>query len=311
MLLLQPEQRSQLPVVALFGVGLVGNAITEHLIRWAGYRSVHFPFMWDQPDAQAGQLKQAIAGRDSQRKVVFVWAAGSGGFTLTSAAAAAERMALNVVLCAAERCALDQGVKVPFHLVSSAGGLFEGQRLIGSETPPQPLRGYGRLKLTQETDLLSCAHLAARIYRPASVYGAINSAGRQGLIPTLISNGLSRNVTNLSGNRRTLRDYVLVEDIGRFISQSVQKPTIEPVAPMILASGRPVTLDEVVSIVGQQLRRRLLVTVGPQTNAQNITFRGDAKPDKFRATDLTTGVRWVHHQWLERGLWHQRGLDNA
>ena len=42
-----------------------------------------------------------------------------------------------------------------FFLMSSIGGLFEGQALINSESNPKPLRPYGKLKLSQEGYLQS------------------------------------------------------------------------------------------------------------------------------------------------------------
>ena len=306
MFVLRPNPATLLPTVALFGVGLIGSAISQHLVRSAGYRYSRFPFDWNQPKSQSNQMEQVMLEIGSRKQVVFVWAAGSGGFTLTSSAAAAEQTAFGVVLRAAERCAQGQSAKVPFHLLSSAGGLYEGQRLIGPNTPIRPLREYGRLKQAQETDLLDCSNLAARIYRPTSVYGLISSTGARGLIPTLVSNGLSQTVTTLFGGRQTLRDYVPVGDVGRFISQCIQDPTAAAISPMILASGRPVTLDEVISIVEQQLRRRLLVAVGPQTNAHNITFRGGTSPEGFSTADMTTGIRLVYNQWLQQGVWRQR-----
>ena len=301
MLVLKPEPGSAGPAVALFGVGLVGTAISQHLVRSGGYTYSRFPFAWDRPGMQSSQLERVLVELDDQRQAVFVWAAGSGGFSLTPRESASEHMAFRLVLRAAEADAMNRSFKAPFHLVSSAGGLYEGQRLIKRDTAPQPLREYGRLKLAQEADLLQCAALTSRIYRPTSVYGPISESGRQGLIPTLVSNGLSQTLTILVGDRQTLRDYVLVEDIGRFISGSIQNPTSGAVDPMILASGRPVTLDEIVSSVEQQLRRRVFVAVGPPTNAQNITFHSDSSPPGFEATDLQTGIRWIYDHWLQQG----------
>src|ERR1041385_672024 len=78
-----------------------------------------------------------------------------------------------------------------FHLLSSAGGLYNGQRNVGRDSVPFATNPYGRAKLEQERQLhLALAHTQRMIYRPASVYGFAGPGTRLGLVAALIHNSI-------------------------------------------------------------------------------------------------------------------------
>src|SRR5256885_1733395 len=84
--------------------------------------------------------------------------------------------------------------------VGLVGGLFEGQRHIERDSVPEPRRPYGELKLRQEQLLASSsAPLVRCVYRLTSVYGHAHTRRRQGLIPTLVVNGLRHRVSTIVG----------------------------------------------------------------------------------------------------------------
>jgi nucleoside-diphosphate-sugar epimerase len=191
--------------------------------------------------------------------------------------------------------------------VSSAGGLYEGRRLVGPRTEPRPLRPYGRLKLAQEEALAaSPAPLDARVYRLSSVYGHVAGGRRRGLIPTLLADGLRRRTSTVTGRPDTLRDFVWVEDVGRFVARELLRTGRGPVpAVTTLAAGRPASLHEVRRLIESALGRRLHVTYAPRdAGTADITFSPAALPPGWQPTDLRLGIRRVRDRLLGRGMSH-------
>ena len=176
-----------------------------------------------------------------------------------------------------------------FHLVSSAGGLFEGQRHVDAASLPKPLRPYGAAKLRQEGLLLGLQGVAPRIYRPASLYGTPRPSGRAGLIATLLENARLNRVTTISGDAGTLRDYVLVDDAARFIARQVHEGGA--LSRALLASGKPSSIAEVLSAVAARIGRQPYVRYTTQrSNALDMSYRASALPPGWSPADLRTGI---------------------
>ena len=71
-------------------------------------------------------------------------------------------------------------------MISSAGGLFEGQTFCDARSAPTPQRPYGEGKLNQEQLAWGRKGDAKiHIFRPSSVYG-VSPSGRIGLVTALI-----------------------------------------------------------------------------------------------------------------------------
>ena len=73
-----------------------------------------------------------------------------------------------------------------FFLVSSAGGLFEGQRNVGDRSQPSPMRPYGFLKLRQEK-LLQDAPPALSLEEKAKQ--SLSAKSRGSVEPSRVSGG--------------------------------------------------------------------------------------------------------------------------
>src|ERR1700686_3561267 len=160
MILLAPERGDAAGMaVAIFGTGLLGFSIFEALQARAPRHARELPLPWDMAEARPRQLQ--IIEDDIRRhlqsgaRLSVLWTAGRAGFLSNDAETALELQSFSEVLAMAERLA--GGVPpTSFHLVSSAGGLFEGQRHVTLQSPPRPRRPYGYLKLRQE-ELLQAA----------------------------------------------------------------------------------------------------------------------------------------------------------
>ncbi len=271
--------------VLLFGAGLVGSAVAAELTRLRRQRPVVHPFSWTEPEAGAAEIGRLKLRAD---RFDVVWSAGSGAFGAPAEVFEGELRAFRAVT----GLALRLGGLPAFHLVSSAGGLFEGQRHVDAASRPKPLRPYGAAKLQQEETLLELPGLAARIYRPASLYGVPRPGVRAGLIATLLENARLNRVTTISGNAGTLRDYVLVDDAGRFIARQVHEGGA--LGEALLASARPSSIAEVLTATAAQIGRQPYVRYTTQrSNALDMSYRASALPPGWSPTDLRTGIAYV------------------
>ncbi len=269
--------------VLLFGGGLVGGAVSEALQRAGAVPCAQVRLPWGQAEEMQRALEEARAAlRERVRSAsapVFslVWAAGRAGFASPEAQHQAELEDFKRVARWGETLlsGFSESQGRFFH-VSSAGGLFEGQRLVDGNSQPQPLRAYGAFKLLQEDEVWKFDAYGSRVvYRPSTVYG-FAPGGRVGLILALLRNGVRRAVTFISGDPATLRDYVFHKDVGNVVASDVlaAAPGPPPRQVRLLASGKPSSLQEVCRVAEHVLGRRLYVSYerGPQ-NALHNTYR--------------------------------------
>ena len=134
------------------------------------------------------------------------------------------------------------------------------------------------------------------IYRPSSVYGVGILGGRAGLIATLIQNAKQYSPSRIIGRLDTIRDYVLVNDIGKFVAQCMHK-TAERPETFLLASARPIAMYEVLEIVGKVIGRPLYLKIDTApSNTSHFSCRKSALPANWFPTDLETGIKQVARQ---------------
>jgi UDP-glucose 4-epimerase len=281
-------------VAALFGLGLIGGRVAEALRAHGYVGTASLPFAWGaagergRERADIERLLDALPGR-----LDVVWSAGAGGFGMGESAADREYTDFSDVLGLVRTLA---GRRAPgtvrFHLLSSAGGLFEGQRNVAMHTAPAPKRTYGVLKLRQEKLLAGAGELVRIVYRPSSVYGLAGSGRRMGLIPTLLANGARYRVSTIYGAPDTLRDYVSVQDTAQFLARQVEAEQGGS-RTMILASARPTSLSEVLCAVETTLKRKIFIAYrgDASCNTAHITFSRRTWPRDWRPEDLETGIR--------------------
>jgi UDP-glucose 4-epimerase len=279
--------------ILVFGLGLIGKNILAALRHTGLYDGEDFAFRWGSPtEADIRPIREFVADRCQSGRIDLVWSAGNSGFSSPEAEFAREMVSFRSVLGLCRDIILGKpNAKLSFHIVSSAGGLFEGQTNVDRRREPVPLRPYGRVKLMQENELLELAELMQiNIYRPSSVFGFAGPTARRGLIDSLFFNAALNKVTNIFGSPDTLRDYVFVKDIGRFIAGRVVDG--KPGGTFLLASGKPSSVSEVIHAVEAALNRKIYRrhdTSG--LNAANMSFNRQALPEDWNPTDLVTGVR--------------------
>lgn len=300
--------------VLLFGAGLIGRRISVALAR-RGWEEHETPTPWHDADALARHLGDVedAALRPSPTRIDLVWSAGRAGFSSDEEQTRGEEANFRQVLDLAARLERSTDALLVFHLISSAGGLFEGQRHVDASSRPAPRRPYGVLKLRLErllTDLESSRRVPKRIYRLASVFGPSPRGGRRGLVPVLLYNTRERRPTSIVGQLTTLRDYVWTEDIARHLAEACTA-NFENDTCEVLASGKPTTIHEIVHHVRRVVHRvPALVFSARRDNATDITFAPEALPARWNPTDLETAIYQLHRGVFAEDL-HGAGGSGA
>ena len=254
-------------IIVLLGSGLIGGAISRELqIRFNTTLSP-LNILWNQDANRSFQniyrmlmklVNQSGNKLDIPHSVHIIWAAGLAGFSSETDETKKEfNTFAEFIDLTSTFAANDLGARIHFHLISSVGGLFEGQRLISTSSTPNPIRPYGELKLAQEKLLSKYRkNITCYIYRLTTVYGFIRPRQRRGLISALIENARCGRITIISGSMYTLRDFVWAPDVSRFVVRTVVlgKPLNGPV---VLASGKPETVENVKRYVEFSLNRKV------------------------------------------------------
>lgn len=309
MIVLKQESAS-LPshkTIFVFGAGLIGSSIIKTLVAQEVYHVTRYSFPWNDQREQIRVIQKIADEEEERNRPVpsqwhIVWSAGRAGFSSSESETASELASYNRILDFAIRHAsISRERSTIFHLISSAGGLYEGQSHITQSTIAKPLGPYGQLKAQQES-LLEAApdSLVKHVYRPSSVFGPIEKNHRRGLVPTLILNGLQHQVSFIVGHLSTLRDYVWVEDISKFIVSNMSNTDD---GTYILASGKPTSILEIRKQIEKIIRRAVYINYSyAPSNSVDITFSRKALPQKWYPSDLNANITQIYHQLLQRGF---------
>jgi len=288
-------------VILVFGVGLIGRHIVDALMLTGKLRSQFLPCNWSEAISRKADIEvifdsvsNLLTDRDfGETRIDIVFSAGKAGFEGTDTEFQSELIVLRSLIqfsLKIKKCT--QIKKAYFHLLSSGGGLFEGQRFVSNCSSPCPLRAYGRLKLEQERMVREelSAQYRIIVYRPSSVYGPAIANNRLGLISALIQCAINGNIAEIYGNPDTLRDFVLASDIAKFIrTKSFSEEPLE--ATYILASGKPSSMFEVVGFVERTISQKFLLKYHFVTkNAMDNSYCPSSLPDGWCPTSLREGI---------------------
>ena len=288
--------------VLLLGSGPLGSAIATDLSSRGRTRARAVQIPWESRE-RAQTLTRAVATLPEGARNVVVWAAGRAGFSTGVETCEDERLAFEDVATSVETLAASRGPDaVSFHVVSSAGGLYEGLTRVRIDSPLTPRRPYGLLKHAQERRAEAMdARVPVAIYRVSSVYSDPRPGHRISLIGELIRNGIDRKVSSLYGRMDTLRDYVSNEEVGRHIGRRITEPQVPGSRVEMLVAGRPASVSQVIDLVERALRRRLMVSFVEAWNARDISFDPALRSADFRPEPLQTGIARLLLQYLSRG----------
>ncbi len=307
-----PPESNEMPCVMIFGNGLIGASICAALTKTFSYDKSYFHFPWNDAPERLECLKRLGAYIDDrnatsvQERIVVIWCAGKAGFGATEDEVLNELDSFGGILdwvSELQRNYTDNPVS--FFLISSAGGLFEGQKYVTRDSPISALRPYGILKFEQEQLLAANSVITEKkIFRLTSVYGYYSTTQRIGLIPTLVSNCINNRVTKIVGRPDTLRDFVWVEDVARYIAnRTLNKSTPESSSSVeLLASGKPTSIFEIQKIIERLAGRKLFVSFHDLSNARDITFSPKMLPENnWQSEPLDLCIRKVFNRCILGG----------
>lgn len=283
-------------LVLQIGLGLIGQSVCMALLKNGFTIENRYNINWSYIDDLNLKLKLAkeqISKVDRLSSIHVVWTAGKGGFSSPAEEFKSEQIAFGkVIQFTSELDSSFQDTQVKIHVLSSAGGLFEGQTLVDNSSTPEPKRPYGLIKMQQENTVLSLSEkIHKQIYRPSSVYGYYGEGYRKGLIVTLIQRALQGVPIELYGRSDTLRDYVYLEDIGHYIAKCItQNATLEQIN--FLTSGKPTSTFEVLNLVQGYISKPIYIRyIAEKRNDNNITYRKSSAPALWRSTPNTVGIK--------------------
>jgi len=299
-ILIKKQDAGECHLVLLFGLGLIGTTIHSALLRLEFQLFSDIPFDWNDEWQLTGAFN-AIESICAQYignigRLSFVWSAGKAGFHSSHCDTDQEYSVFQkTVRFASDLKRNLQSSRFSFHCVSSAGGLFEGQRVICESSIPAPIRPYGILKKQQEDFLLdSFNRIEVTIYRPSSVYGPMAQKSRCGLINNLISNARNGRVTVLDAHVMSLRDYVFAGDIGNYIGKRVrfEIDSLNDEPTQFLVSAKCSSIFEVFEKIRRILNLHAQFRYDDQFgNHKNITFSDRIMPSGWRPGTLDVGIR--------------------
>lgn len=312
------KQADIVQIVCIFGVGIIGSSIYKYLLGKDTFEQNILPFSWTKIHLHKYQLQnienrllQKVENADTDYKVkkqnIFfdiLWSAGKCDFYSSEKETFEEFTCFKKILSFMTNIKFIQSnIDLTVHLISSAGGIFEGSAQKQLENKPSPIRPYGFLKLKQEKFVLNLpSHIKKKIFRLSSVYGYIDVKKRMGLIPTLIYNGLTHRVSSIVGDVSTLRDYIFCMNIGNFIGNNIIDHDQEPEKLFLLASGKPSSIGEVQKEVQDTIGRKIYIKyLNFKNNRRDICFNKNQIPKNLQLTDIRTGVRRIYSNWIKEG----------
>ena len=262
------------------GFGLIGTAIDQALSPYTEALASH-QVKWQTINSTIKQLDSLFNNLKGLSHLEIIWSAGKAGFSADDNIVDLE---LNLFRQFLEGLNVStQSFKTRFWMMSSAGGLHEGQTCVSSAEDISQLRPYSRLKYEQEK-LVSELFPNHMICRISSVYTVNNLSGRLGLLPVLMLNGIQHKVSTLVGNESTLRDYVLDKDIASSISNQIkQRSDVKGIHYFI--NGSPTSIKTIKEKIESIILKKLYIKYASvKSNAANITFLKGLRSDIFHST---------------------------
>lgn len=299
-------------VIAICGLGLIGSGTLQY------FRRAQTVSVYTSPGGYAAsqqeryvdlfveRLRSVIRGMDRRERgpvpLKVLWSAGSAGFAASNEQLRQEMELFSSALRALEALS-SSGVAGPVSvfLLSSAGGIFEGVRLIDDATAPCPRRPYGFSKLAQEEALRAARGIATKvILRLTTVYGYMRPHQRGSVIGTMVLNGLKQRETKITGRMSTLRDYIWIEDLAQVLCELILRDGETPLRSLIVASAKPCSLLEIQGAVEKTIGTQLYMSYDlDPDNAEDITVVPNASLLRCQSSVLRVNVRKMYVDLLE------------
>jgi UDP-glucose 4-epimerase len=252
--------------------GLLGSALCRALRQHD--TELFIPterFAWHDANKLSIQIGAAVkafsASLEAADQWEIYWAAGIGTMGSSAEAFAPETEALSTLINAlkAESRLMTSAGAMAF--ASSAGAIYASCRddVITENSTPAPSTDYARQKLKHEDIVRSIVTpgqpTRALIARISTLYGPGQAAGKKQGLMTHIARCILRNQPiQIYVPYDTIRDYITADDAAAMMIATVRATDERtPLLTKIVASERPATIAEIVSIFKRVTRRAPLV----------------------------------------------------
>ena len=248
--------------------GLLGSALCRALNRDSVRLFFHSErFCWDDWPLLEAQIATSVTLFASQLEATdkweVYWSAGVGTMSSTADSMATETRALTCMLqqLTANKRLSETGGAIVF--ASSAGAIYAESSgdIITENTTPTPTTAYAHEKIRQENIVRTIVdghpRITALIARISSIYGSGQSSDKkQGLLTHIARCILRNQPIQIYVPYDTIRDYIYVDDAAEMMIASLHYIHWEiPVITKIIASERPATIAEIISIFKRIARR--------------------------------------------------------
>ena len=290
------------------GHGLLGSALVRTLQR--GEQQVFEAprrLRWNERTLLHADLAQAttafVAAAQGADTWCVCWAAGVGTMLSTHAAMALETAAFKQLLDALAANPSMDNIPGRIALASSAGAIYAGCRdaVITEASRAAPTTPYAQAKLQQEASLAaymvarpSVAALAARL---STIYGVGQESGKQqGLLSHIARCTVRGEPVRIYVPLDTIRDYMAVDDAAAAITQALREVPTGGMQRKLIASERPTTISELLSIFRRISRRppRIITAAAAASSlyARKVQFRSVLLPDTVstQRVSLVVGI---------------------
>jgi len=268
-------------LIVQLGLGLIGSSVSKEIMKQNNVEVIlKKKPSWNNPTSIVDIIRELLTTYEDKSieftSLHILWTAGKAGFLTDEKEANYELEVFDFLITHIYKIAASLQInRKCFYLISSAGGLFEGQQSIDHNSSPIPKRPYGKLKLQQEKRAIEIfkSFNSVLIYRPSSVFSFNSEFGRRGLINTLIKNIKTKQTTSIYGSISTLRDYVLDDDVASIIISDLTDNTVMGVHKYIIASGRPISIFEIINKIQRLSDESPYLAISiDKHNSDNITY---------------------------------------
>ena len=323
--------------------GLLGAALCRQLRR--NGTTLFFPadrLAWNNSGEFAAQLATAVRAFADEAAAAdrweIYWAAGIGTMASSPETLAPETRALSLLLQRLESESRFKAVPGSVALASTAGAIYAGSadEIITENTAPAPTTAYAHAKLEQEA-LLRCFadshdHASVLIARISTLYGPGQAAGKkQGLMTYLARSILRNHPVQIYVPYDTIRDYITTDDAAAAMvaaardtgggaerdsaGNTVHETSGTPRAvTKIIASERPATIAEIVSIFRRLARRAPRIATSANrlsaVYARRVQFRSIVSVGPVATPTTTLAIGIAQLMAAERvALMHSTGAE--
>jgi len=287
-----------------FGIGLIGSAIRSDILqKFTVLKEINIPVNWLEISSpkMTEELVSEITDYLSQNNSIsehttVIWSAGRIGFTSSEEVTNNELKIFKSLFASLEQLVAQKYLNSSskFILMSSAGGLFEGQVNINKTSKYNLKRPYTRVKFKMEETVVDSSYFQNyNILRISSAYSSKSVDFRMGLIATLVSNGIKNYTSTIYGNMNTIRDYIYDEDISdyvvRIIRENLKSKNVE-----FLVSGIPISIFQLKAMVEDIILKKIYIKFIDSNNGENISFLRSLQPQGLKTTDIKLNIKRLY-----------------